>query len=444
MFKSFNKIQILFDRLNSELKNLIDYKKEIVMLNDLYNKNKKDLEQNLIKEINLLNNKILKIDLLNNNKINFIQEDFKITFDSDFCYHSDVNFNYKNSKSLLHSKIKSFINIKPKELKFDSFKKVLKIEFDDFTKINFLQFAFLDNDLNPIIPINIFYNDYKENNKLIDDWNKNIKKETFDKSFNNTFFIDPKDVKIIYFEFTENINLHESNVNFYNNEYEENSEIIYTFPIKELNGFLLNKNSFENFVQLDFYYSLNGKDFLIMNFENNISRIIFDESKIIDSLYIKIKRGILKYNEENKKISFQEEIINSNNIKENDITFNYGKEQFFNIIIDSEMYLQLKKTLPDLFNKRIDGLIEIKDSYIKEINEISPLQKLSLNNSNSLKIYNENNYPTFYIDKNRFLYLPKCFADKQFNLIYKVETVKNIFEQKDFTPICFDFNLNFI
>lgn len=444
MFKSFNRIKILFNKINIELKDLIKNKEELFDLNDLYNKKKNEIELSLIKEINILNNKILKIDLLNNNKSNFLEQDFKINFDNDFCYHSNYNFNYKNNKSILHSNVKTSNNIKPKEITFDNFKKVLKVEFENFNKINFLQYSFFDNDLNPILPISILYNDYKENNILIDNWNNKIKKETFDNTFNNTFFIDPKDVKYIYFEFDDNINLNESNINFYNNEYEENSEVIYSFPIKNLNGFLLNKNSFEEFVQLDFYYSLDSKDYKILSFENNVARIIFEDLKTIDSLYIKIKRGILKYNEDNKKLSLEEEVINSNNIKENDITFNYGKPEFFNMIIDNEFYLQLNKTLPDLFNKRIDGLIEIKDSYIKEINELSPLQKLSLTNSNSIKIYNENNYPVFYLDKNRYLYLPKCFADKQFSLIYKVETIKDIFEQKDFTPICFDFNLNFI
>ncbi|MGL5711174.1 MAG: hypothetical protein ACRCW9_10095, partial [Cetobacterium sp.] len=419
-------------------------KNELISLKSNFEDKKTQIENLLMKEINNKRVSLNKINLLINNKNNFLTDDIKINFNSDFCYHSNFGFNYLNNKGILTSQSTNNELLKPIEYNFDNNKNVLKVSFENNVKINQLQFSFLDIDLNPIVPVNIFYNDYSSKFKLIPNWNNKVKKESFDLNFNNTFVLDPKEIKHVYFEFEDKINLNQSKVAFYKTEYVLNSEVIYKAPIKELNGFLLNKETFEEFVDLDFYYSLDNKEYNKIIFENKINKTIFDETKIIDGLFIKLKRGKFNYSEFNTKIETEEEVLNSQQLKENEITFNVSLKTDYKIIIDNDLYIKLNEIIPDFFNKRIDGLIEINNKYIRQIKEISAIQKLTLKNSNNFKIYNQNNYPVFYKDELGYLYLPKCFADKDFNIVYKEEKTKEIYNEKDFTPICFGFNLNFI
>lgn len=440
---NYNKLKNIFEDIYLNIKQLIALKKEINKNILIYNNKKKNLESILINEINNETKKLNKIKLLNNNKIYFNNNDFKISFNNDNLISDINNFTLNYNRNYLFSSIEKTNKVNILEKDFNIENKILKVKLEKKQIINFIQYSFLNIDNTPILPKEIYYNDINSNNILIDNWQYKLKKDILNDEFVNTFIIDPKDIIELYFIFDEQINIEKSNLYLGHNIYKKDSSIIYKIPIKDLNGFLLYKDTMEYYIGLNFYYSINNKDYNQLEFKNNISKLVFDKQQSIESLYIKIKRDNIKYKNTEDKIISKQIILNSSECKLNNISYKLNNYDF-NLIVDNQFYFLLKDKLPDFFNKRTDGLIEIKKDYIKRINEINPLQKLSMENNNNINIYDKDNYPLIYLDNNNILWLPYCLSNYNYNFIYYIEEKQEIFKEEDFTPICFSFSLNLI
>lgn len=440
---NYNKIKQLFFKTWLELKEIIELKRELIKLNNDFNAKKDELELVLIKEINFNTKKLNKIKLLNNNKVNFDNNDFKIKFNNKELVVANNNFTINYNREVLTSAVQTTKQVKIKESKFDFDSKLLKVELEEETPINFLQYSFLDIDNSPLLPKQIYYNDLNNNNLLIDNYQKKLKKDILNDTFTNTFTFTSKLVKTVYFQFDYLLNKTDSKLYFGIQEYKNNSSIIYKIPIKELNGFLLYKDTFEEYVNLDFSYSLNNKDYIKLEFENNIARIVFNKEQFTEGLYIKLDRKNLNLNNTENKIINEVIIKTSKELKIADINFNVPKTSF-DIIVDNQFYFALKDKLPMLFTKREDQLIQFNTDLIKRVTELNPLQELNLKNSNDLKMYDSQNYPLFYLDNNSILYMPKIFADQNYNFVSKQEKIIETFKEEYFTPVCFNFSINVI
>ena len=82
------------------------------------------------------------------------------------------------------------------------------------------------------------------------------------------------------------------------------------------------------------------------------------------------------------------------------------------------------------------------DKFVS-LTEIDSLKLLKLKNQNSLEIFDSDITPTFYKTSDGKIHLPKCFADKELNLVYNVVIENVIVSETDFTPILFNLDFNF-
>jgi hypothetical protein len=219
-------------------------------------------------------------------------------------------------------------------------------------------------------------------------------------------------------------------------------------------GFVVYKNAFEDYVGVNYYYSLNNTEFKKIKFKNAngtsslLGKVILDKvTDKEDNIILKVERGGLRAND-NKEITQTQVIESTGETRQNDVCFKLNNSNLIpenvSIVVPNSYYDTFKETVPGLFQKTVEGLIELKHSYIKYMNGVTEIQKLTLRNQDSISVF-ETTDPIIYFDLNdNTICLPKVLATDEINFIYNELVETSVYEETDYTPIIFDFTADFI
>ena len=446
MFKNLKIIQNKFAKIFELLNNCAELDKELKNETDKYFAALTDFSEDLNgyllnasernKTVKMFNNQ----KTLNNNS--YLINHQTIPF-------SDVGF----EKSLLgcfSSKVSNVMLQEDYNLSFNESGNICTVSFDELITLNNISFDFKDLDGNQQIPKQILIGDI-DGKSIFEPWMKKISRSGLTKDLANTFSFTLTSTNKITFVFENKIST-KPLLSFSKKNYSESSELIFKIPYSGFKNFAVLKNDFTEQVKLDYFYSLDNLNWSsLMFFDNNMKPldntiVSLKEKYNGDDFFVKVVRSETNDNLFKKEKSLETEVIELKENKINDISFGLSIPvgvTTFDLIVDAEVYNIFKEKNVVFVDKTPDGLFLINSDKITKIKEIDALKTLKLKNQNDFTVYDSSFLPNFYLTESGKLYMPQCFALKDFSVVYEKEIEKTTISASDFTPYLFSLELNF-
>lgn len=402
---------------------------------------------NISSDLNLYLNEAAErnkdISFLNNSK-SVNSSSFSFTSGSTSDSIKDFTIDSYGGYSSLTSEITSISNytrVKNSDL-------ILTYTFDDTVELNSLTFSFTDSNGDPLIPVQILLGDTENGVSIYEPWMRKIQRSSLAKDLLNDFSFTIASTKIVTFIFERSYS-NSTNVSFLRKKYLTEGSIIFTLPYSGFKNFSIFKNEFTDYVELDYYYSIDdGISWLPLYFKDNnnkettLARILLEKNYTGGGLQIKILRGSPKKDLVKKESEVTTELIDLTNSKVNDVcyTINVPTDATqVSLVVDAEIYSLFK----DLVERTVDDLFLINFDKFITLTDIDALKTLKLKNQNSFEIFDSDITPTFYKTSDGKIYIPKCFADKELHIVYNSIVENVIISETDFTPVLFNLDFNF-
>lgn len=446
MFKNLKIIQNKFAKIFELLNNCIELDSKIKSETEIFFSVAGSFSEDLVGYLENASSRNKAMKLFNNQKSltnNSYVIDSKTTPASNNDFEQNL-FGSFSAKVISQTVFDNFL------LNFNETNTVFFVEFDELVDLNNVSFDVKDLDGNQIIPTQILIGGL-DGKSIFEVWMKKIKRSNLTEGLANTFSFTLTSTNKMTFVFEKPINT-KPVLSFSKKSYSENSELIFKVPYSGFKNFSIFKNDFIEQVSLDYYYSLDSLNWSkILFVDNNIKThdnavVSLSDKYTGDDFFIKIVRSSTNDSLFKKEKSFEPVVIDLNETKINDISFGLSlpnNVEKFDLIVDAEVYNLFKDKMITFVDKTPDGLFLINSDKISKIKDIDVLKSLKLKNQNDFTVYDQSFLPNFYLTETGKLYMPQCFALKNFSVTYENEIEKSTISASDFTPYLFSLELNF-